>query len=164
MLLDTIRCSTPGCFNEFTEDLPSWHLILFAKDAGWTFSDDEEKTWCPEHAEDHDPFGLEAVWVVGCRTCDFEEEYDSEEEAKNEYTGHECESDTWIWKPDEVRVHQERRAHALQVHAERRAAEEKVAKASFDRAMAEQDRIYRYANQWLRIRNLFLFWKREHIQ
>jgi hypothetical protein len=39
-----------------------------------------------------------------------------------------------------------------------------VAKASFDRAMAEQDRIYRYANQWLRIRNLFLFWKREHIQ
>jgi hypothetical protein len=163
MLLDTIRCSTPRCFNEYREDVDRWHLLDDALLAGWTISDDEEKTWCPEHSENHDPFGLELKWVVGCRTCDYEEEYDSEEDAKNDYTLHECEPDTWIWKPEEVQAHQERRAHNRLVYAEKKAAEDAVAKASFDRAMAEQDRIHRWASNWLRIRNLFLFWDRKHM-
>jgi hypothetical protein len=163
MLLDTIRCNTPRCFNEFTESASRWSLLEDAIDAGWTVSEDDEKAWCPEHSEDRDPFGLESVWVVGCRTCDYEEEYDSEEDAKNDYTLHECESDTWLWKPEEVRVNHERRAQAQMVWAEKKAAEDVVAKAAFDRAMAEQDRIHRWARNWLRIRNLFLFWDRKRM-
>ena len=154
MLLDTIRCVEEGCFQEFTEDVPRWHLMLFARDAGWTFSADEEMAWCPEHTEEER--SAPPVWLVGCWTCDFEEGYDSEEEAKNEYMLHECEPDTWIKNPEQVRDMEARKAA-------RRSVETVRVTAALSEATAKQDRIESYANQWLRIRNFFLFWKKEHI-
>lgn len=156
MLLDTIRCSTPHCFNEYSESVSRWHLIEYATDAGWTFSEDEEFSWCPEHSEDHDPDGLDQHWVVGCWTCDFEEDFTSEEDAKYEYRHHECEPDTWIRDPEKVRDMEARQAARRSVQTAR-------VNATLSDAAAQQDRIETYAKRWLRIRNFFLPWKKEHI-
>lgn len=155
MLLDTIRCSAFRCPREFTEGVSRWHLIEDAKDLGWSFSDDEELAWCPDHDQE-DRFNPNHVWVVGCYTCDFEEEYSTEEEAKDEYTLHECEPDTWIRNPEKVRDMAARQAA-------KRSVETAQVNAALSEAAAKQDRIESYANQWLRIRNFFLFWKKEHI-
>lgn len=154
MLLDTFRCAQQDCFNEFTQNVDSWHLVLFAQDAGWTFSDDEEFTWCPEHSPESG--GVRDKWVVGCYTCDFEEEFDSEEDAKYEHTFHECESDTWIRDPEKVREMEARQAARRSVQTAR-------VNATLSEAAARQDRIEELANRWLRVRNFFLFWKKEEI-
>lgn len=160
MLLTTLRCAATRCPNEFSEEVPRWHLLLFARDAGWTSSDDEELFWCPEHG----PESLaQDKWVVGCFTCGFEEEYRDEEEATYEHLNHECEADTWIWDPVKVKEREQRQ----QEHAREHGVKQAVARIRADVAAHEertrQQRIEEYANRWLRIRNLFLFWKREHI-
>ena len=161
MLLTTLRCAAARCGQEFNQEVPRWHLLLFARDAGWSFSDDEELAWCPDHGPDAP--GTREVWVVGCYTCDFEEEFKSEDEAKSEHSFHECEADTWIWTPEQARERQVGLDKARQEHRVSQAAREAQARAATEVAMAKQERIELYANRWLQIRNLFLFWKREHI-
>ena len=153
MLLDTFLCSTPGCDNSFAMNVATWHRLLFAKDAGWTFSHDEELTWCPEHSPES---GVVERWVVGCYTCDFEEEFDSEEDAKYEWSNHECEADTWIRDPEKVRDMEARQAA-------RRAVQTVRVNATLSEAAEHQARIEELANRWLRVRNFFLFWKKEEI-
>jgi hypothetical protein len=153
MLLDTFLCSTPGCDNTFAMNVATWHRLLFARDAGWTFSHDEEFAWCPEHGPES---GVIEKWVVGCWTCDFEEEFDSEEAAKDEYSLHQCEADTWIRDPQKVRDMEARQAARRSVQTAR-------VNATLSEAVAQQDRIEQYANRWLAIRNFFLPWKKEHI-
>jgi hypothetical protein len=153
MLLDTFECSTEGCRNTFTKDVDSWHLVLFAKDAGWTFSHDEELTWCPEHSPES---GVVERWVVGCWTCDFEEEFDNEKDAKWEHRFHECEADTWIRDPEKVRDMAARQAAKRSVQTAR-------VNATLSEAAAKQDQLEGYAANWLRIRNFFLFWKKARI-
>ena len=153
MLLDTFQCVTEGCRNEFTMDVDSWHLVLFAKDAGWTFSHDEELTWCPEHSPES---GVVEKWVVGCWTCDFEEDFDNEEDAKYEYNNHECEPETWIRDPEKVRDMEARQAARRSVQTAR-------VTAVLSDAEARQEQLEAYANRWLRIRNFFLPWRKQHI-
>lgn len=162
MLLTTLRCAAARCGQEFDQEVPRWHLLLFARDAGWSISDDEELAWCPDHGPDAP--GTREVWVVGCYTCDFEETFTSKEEAESEHSFHECEADTWIWSPEQTREREASREAARQGHQARRAAQAAQAEAAAEAALAQQQRIERYASQWLRIRNLFLFWKREHLQ
>ena len=154
MLLTTLRCAATRCPNEFSEEVPRWHLLLFARDAGWTSSDDEELFWCPEHGPDSP--GVRDKWVVGCWTCDYEEEFDSEEEAKNEWSMHECEADTWIHDPEKVRDMEARQAARRSVQTAR-------VNATLSDAAARQERIEELANRWLRLRNFFLFWRKEEI-
>jgi hypothetical protein len=155
--LEIIRCSTPGCYRGLTQTMSRRQLIENARDFGWTFSEDGSLAWCP----DHSPTSAdEQVWVVGCYTCGFEEEYDDEEDAKYEHSHHECKADTYLWTPETVLARELRRG----VYRHNRFSEEEQDRASFDAAMAEQERIYRYATNWLRIRNVFLFWKKRHIR
>ena len=153
MLLDTFQCATEGCRNEFTKDVDSWHLHLFARDAGWTFSHDEEFSWCPEHGPES---GVVEKWVVGCWTCDFEEDFSSEEDAKYEFRMHECEADTWIRDPEKVRDMEARQAARRSVQTAR-------VNATLSEADAKQEQLEGYAANWLRIRNFFLFWKKARI-
>lgn len=152
MLLNALECAHDGCRQRLYGETDRWHLIETARDNGWTVSRDE-MAYCPEHGPQPDVTGH---WVVGCWTCDFEEEFDSEEEAKNEWRDHECEPDTWIHDPEKVRDLEARRAA-------RREVQTATVTAALSDAAAQQDRIESYANQWLRIRNFFLFWKKAYI-
>ena len=149
MLLSTLECANGECRNALYGETDMWHVIELARETGWLV-DDDENAYCPEHAPAD---GVLESWVVGCYTCDFEEVYDSEEEAKNEWSMHECEPDTWIWDPKKTREMEARRT------AKRSVQTAKVT-AALSEAEAEQDRIEAYANQWLRIRNFFLPWKK----
>ena len=162
MLLDTIRCSSPRCFNEFTENVARWFLLLDAAEAGWTSSDDEELFWCPEHGPDQ--AGVHDTWVVGCFTCGFEEEYHVEEDAQYERDYHECEADTWIWDPVKVKEKEQRRLEHAREHGVKQAVAKIRADVVAHEALTRQQRIEEYAERWLRIRNVFLFWNRKHIQ
>lgn len=152
MLLSTLDCAHDGCHERLYGEADMWHTIEHAREIGWLV-DHNDVAYCPEHKPES---GVIEHWVVGCFTCDFEEEFDSEEEAQNEYQFHECEADTWIRDPEKVRDMETKRAA-------RREVQTAQVNAALSDAAAQQDRIESYANQWLRIRNFFLFWKREHI-
>jgi hypothetical protein len=151
MLLSTLVCAHPGCRERLYGEADMWHIVEHARDIGWSFDRSEERAWCPLHEEEAIP---DVVWVVGCYTCDFEEDFRSEEEAKDEYMQHDCEPDTYIWNPDEVAKKQARRA------AMNRPVQVATVNAALSDAAARQDLLERYAANWLRLRNFFLFWKK----
>ena len=132
-----------------------WQVIDIAREAGWSFDRTEDRAWCPDHAEDAYVPGL--TWVVGCYTCDFEEEFDSEEDAKYEYNQHECEADTWIWDPEKV-------ADIAKRRTAKRAVQTAKVNATLSEVAAKQERLEEFATRWLRIRNFFLFWKKITIE
>lgn len=152
MRLSTLSCATEGCDHAFSRDLDMWHVIEAAQEAGWMV-DHNDVAHCPEHNADS-PLVKER-WLVGCYTCDFEEEYDNEEDAKSEYNLHECETDPWIWDPARVMAEEERRAaRANSYQPVRKAIEE-----SLDR----QKIVDEYAQRWVKFHNLIRPWKKIQI-
>jgi hypothetical protein len=154
--LSTIECVWVGCGREVSGDLAMYHLIDQAQDVGWTFFDGEDETrgLCPEHSDADVPVHK---WLVGCHTCSFEEEYASEEEAKDEAQYHECEADTYIHSP----AQQVEREESTRRWRTQRAEEEKQVRIAAELATARQQLIEKRANNWLRLRNTLVFWNKE---
>lgn len=154
MLLSALECTREGCYAVFIEDADMWHVIEHARDADWLV-DHNDVAYCPEHSP---ATGEIEHWVVGCLTCDFEEEYDSEEEAQNEYQFHECETDTFIWDPEKVRAKEARR----KVRSAPRV--QQPVTTAIQESLDRQRRVEEYAIRWLRVRNFFLFWKKVNLE
>jgi len=154
MKLSTLECSVLGCGREFSADVAMWHLEDAAWDAGWRVIDGD--VFCFEHAQENAEVG--AKWVVGCWTCGFEEEL-SEEDARYEYQEHDCEPDTYLRSPAELAKKDE----GIRAYRVKQAEEQGRARHQAELALARQHHIERYARNWLRIRNTFMFWKRESI-
>jgi hypothetical protein len=159
MKLSTLECSVLGCGREFHADLPMFHVEHMARDVGWRV--DDEATLCPEH---NTPDGLAELesWVVGCYSCGYEENM-SEDDARYEYKEHECEADTYLRTPAELRETRRRTEEYREKRATERAHEEELARHSAERALQRQHQIETYARNWLRIRNTFVFWNRRSI-
>jgi hypothetical protein len=153
--LSTLRCTWSGCHTEFHLDLPMFHVIGQAIESGWMVRD-EELVRCPEHWI---PIQPPEAWLVLCWTCDYEEECESEEDAQAAKEDHECESDAYIKSPDQLAKEKLRRAE----YRERRVQEEMQARIATQTALERQQRIERYARNWLLVRNTIVFWRKESI-
>src|SRR3954463_5484953 len=154
--LSTLRCVRVGCDAGYHADVAMWHVVDNARDLGWVVIDDEH-TFCPEHARDEAGNETE-VWLVGCFTCDYEEEVDSEEDARWASREHECEAETYIRSPSELREKKLRQdAYVERRNKEHHQKEEQIRVAT-ERAHARQQRLEKYASNWLRVRNTLMFW------
>ena len=106
--LNTARCR--ACPAEFTAQ--NWFEVVWtARELGWVVDKDETFV-CPRHLEDPDVTTLKPgpgiKWLAFCHTCDWEEEFWTEDEAKAEKRKHDC--DDWMetWPDVHLKSPQER--------------------------------------------------------
>ena len=155
MKLSTIECVANHDYG-ISRNIPMAWLLAEARDLGWVIlEDDETRALCPEHANGAVRAG--GAWVVGCYSCDFEEEYDSEEDARYELAEHECEPDTYIRSPEEMARKAEKREQWNEERVERLKREQIASRE----ASARQELLEKRAAKWLKIRNTIVFWNKE---
>jgi hypothetical protein len=135
------------------------HVLELAREQGWAVEDDAYL--CPEHVDAESRASAKS-WAVGCYTCGFEELM-TEEDARYEYKEHDCEPDTYLRSPTELAKKEGDRQEYREKRAVERAYEEELARHSAERALARQHQIENWARNWLKIRNVFAFWKKEYI-
>lgn len=100
-VLNTARCR--ACPAELEAE--NWFQVVWtARESGWVVDKDEQFV-CPRHLEDPDVTtslgGPGIKWLAFCWTCDWEQEFWTEEEAKAEKRKHDCED----WRDDFPDVH-----------------------------------------------------------
>jgi hypothetical protein len=158
MRLSTLTCADPRCDQEVSADLAMFHIVELAKEQGWGFSEEGDDAYCPRHG----PSGPEPVpkWLVGCWTCSDEWDAEDEEDAKFQASDHQCEAETYIKSPKRISDEAIERAERAAERKARLGAEQEQADEAAQAAFERQHQIESWANNWLRIRNTLVFWKK----
>lgn len=145
-VLNLARCT--ACGAEMTAENLN-RLVWNARDAGWVVEVSEQQ-WgptfvCPRHFDNPDVTtklgGPGIKWEAFCYTCDWSQEFWTEDEAKKEKTRHDCDDwmdtqpDIKIMSPEQRREAAEKNETYRIKNAERRVAEKKAADAEANRVL-----------------------------
>jgi len=116
-----IRCQARYCDNVLLSNMSMNETLWWAEDENWLIDDHRilsvQLVYCPQH---HTRTRGE-VWTAECRECDWDEEFDSEDEAHEAAADHEAVDCDCCWHDTEVlspEAREERRKRARQAREE----------------------------------------------